>query len=125
MGVPAQGLDDGATWEVTRLAVGPAAPRYAAGRVMDAAGITLQVSYTRVDEAGTCYKAAGWTPVAYVEGREHTTGNRALRWLPGLYEPSTEIIDRVRWERGERAPSKTPDVEWSGERWLRTARRAA
>ena len=123
---PACKLDDGSTWEVTRLAVGPDAPRFtasrllgAAGRVMDEAGITLQVSYTRVDEKGGCYKAAGWIPVAYVDGRPHDTGNRALRWLPGLYEPSTDIINRVRWERGPRAPSTPPHVEWNGSLWTR------
>lgn len=25
-------------------------------------------------------------------------GNKADRWLPGLYVPTTEIVDRVRWE---------------------------
>lgn len=130
LGTPPPALDDGETWDVARLACGPAAPRYtasrllgAAGRVMDAAGVTLQVSYTRVDERGSCYLAAGWTPVAYVRGRAHTTGNRALRWLPGLYEPSTEIVDRVRWERGPRARPR--GVEWDGERWRRVVVRLA
>jgi hypothetical protein len=133
MGSPPPPFEDGETWEVTRLVCGPAAPKYtasrllgAAGRVMDAAGVTLQLSYTRIDEPGTCYKAAGWIPVAYGIGRTHTTGNRALRWLPGMYEPSTEIVDRIRWERGDRSPTKTPDVEWNGTRWnrIRIARAA-
>lgn len=110
MGIPVgPELQNGATWEVSRLAVGPDAPRYTAsrllgacGRVMDEAGITRQVSYTRVDEAGTCYKAAGWWPAGYVRGREHNTGNRAT-WLPGLHAQSTEQVDRVRWERGASA----------------------
>lgn len=131
MGRPtAPALDDGETWEVTRLACGDRAPRYtasrllgAAGRVMTAAGITLQVSYTRVDEVGSCYLAAGWTPVAISSGRPHTTGNRADRWLPGLYEPSSEVIDRVRWERGERARAR--GVEWDGARWRPSAEAAA
>ena len=124
MGVPtAPKLQDGATWEVARLAVGPEAPRYTASRllgacarVMDAAGIDRQVSYTRVDEKGSCFKAAGWLPVAYVQAREHdgtagaSGGNRAT-WLPGLYEPSTVPIDRIRWERGRRAAPATVDVD--------------
>lgn len=123
LGTPAWALDDGACWEVVRLACGPDAPKYtasrllgAAGRVMDAAGVTLQVSYTRVDERGSCYLAANWIPVEVVRGREHATGNRTARWLPGLYDPGTEIVDRVRWERGPRAADRGAD--WDGERWI-------
>lgn len=122
MGSPAPELDDGACWDVVRLACGPDAPKYtasrllgAAGRVMTAAGVTLQISYTRVDEPGICYRASGWTPVEVIRGREHTTGNRALRWLPGLYDPGTDIIDRVRWERGERSGQQ--GALWDGSRW--------
>jgi len=104
------------TWEVSRLCIGPKAPRYCASRLLGAAsraaeacGVERLVSYTRQDEAGTCYRAAGWHPAALVRGREHTSGNRALRWLPGLYEPTTEIVDRVRWERGPRA---APAIAW-------------
>jgi len=61
-------------------------------------GVRRMVSYTRADEHGTCYRAAGWKPVATVDGRGWTTGNKAARWLPGLYEPTTEIVDRMRWE---------------------------
>jgi hypothetical protein len=103
-------LDQRTTWEVTRLCVGPRAPRFAASRLLgaiaraaEACGVTRLVSYTRIDERGTCYRAAGWHPTARVKGRRHDTGNRAARWLPGLYQPSTEIIDRVRWERGRDA----------------------
>jgi hypothetical protein len=101
---------DPALLEVTRLAVGPAASPHAASRLLgaswravEAMGVTRFVSYTRVDERGTCYLAAGWLPVELVKGRPHTTGNRQLRWLPGLREDSTEVIDRVRWEIGPRA----------------------
>lgn len=97
-------------------------PRYtasrllgAAGRVMDGAGVTRQVSYTRVDERGSCYLAANWRPVEVVRGRGHTTGNRSCRWLPGLYDPGTEIVDRVRWERGERA--RPSGCRWDGKIW--------
>jgi hypothetical protein len=129
MGRPvAPSLDDGETWEVTRLCVGPDAPRFAAsrllgaaGRVMDASGVTLAISYTRVDEPGTCYRASNWTPTVIGVGRPHDTGNRSTRWLPGLYVPSSEVIDRVRWERGPRAGGV--GVEWDGVRWAQ--RRAA
>lgn len=90
--------------EVTRLVTDGETP-HAASRLLGAArraaramGFTRIVSYTRKDEAGTCYRAAGWTPVAAVKGREWAGVNKPLRWLPGLYEPATEIIDRVRWE---------------------------
>lgn len=45
----------------------------------------------------------------------HDHGNRKTRWLPGLYLPSTEIVDRVRWERGER--SGLLGAIWIGDRW--------
>lgn len=106
----APALDDGATWEVTRLAVGPDAPPCCASMLLGLAwrharayGVERLVSYTRADEAGTCYRAAGWVAVAAVKGRPHDTGNRAGRWLPGMYQPTTEIVDRVRWEIGPRA----------------------
>lgn len=101
----AQALDNGRTWEVTRLCC-RGGDKNVASRLLSAAwdasfamGVRHMVSYTRKDEPGTCYKAAGWAPVAEVEGRGWTGGNKATRWLPGFYEPSTEIVDRVRWER--------------------------
>lgn len=118
-------------WEVTRLCCGPLAPRYTAsrllgacGRVMDGAGVQLGISYTRIDERGSSYLAANWIPVAYVTGREHTTGNRRGRLD---YEPSTEIVDRVRWERGPMAPTRPPGVRWDADaaRWVRARARAA
>jgi hypothetical protein len=100
----APGLQDGRTLEVTRLCtIGhPNAASCllgAAWRAVRAMGVVRLVSYTRADEAGTSYRAAGWRAVAEVDGRPWTTGNKADRWLPGLYEPTTEIVDRVRWER--------------------------
>ena len=107
MGVPVSpAFQDGKTWEVTRLAVGPDAPRFAAsrllgaaGRLMDAAGVERQISYTRADESGTCYKAAGWVPTGTVKPDTHTHGNRAT-FLPLVWQHSTEPIARTRWERG-------------------------
>lgn len=103
----AQALQDGFTWEVTRLACrGLELDKNVASKLLGAAatasfarGIRLLVSYTRKDEDGTCYKAAGWVPVADVKGRGWDSGNKDQRWLPGLYEPTTEIVDRVRWEK--------------------------
>lgn len=105
----AQALDDPRCWEVTRLAVGPDAPKYTASRLLGrvrrvatAAGVTRLVSYTRADEKGTCYKASGWAPVAQVvargrAGQAKRTRGRTL-FLPGLYQESSEPVDRVRWE---------------------------
>lgn len=36
--------------------------------------------------------------LADVKGRAWNTGNKAQRWLPGTSEPTTEIVDRTRWE---------------------------
>lgn len=94
---------EGITWEVTRLCTNgfPNAASMLLGRSWRAAramGVTRLVSYTRSDEEGTAYKAAGWSRCATVKGRPWTTGNKADRWLPGLYQETTEIIDRIRWE---------------------------
>jgi hypothetical protein len=107
----AAALCNGTTYEVTRLCCDGAhrntgsALLGAAWGAMRSMGCRRLVSYTRVDEDGTCYRAAGWLAVALVDGRGWNTGNKADRWLPGLYEPSTEIVDRVRWEIGPDAAS--------------------
>jgi len=72
----------------------------AARRAAVAMGCRRLITYTRVDESGRSLQAVGFHRVAVVRGRGHNTGNRALRWLPGLYEPATEVVDRVRWESG-------------------------
>lgn len=109
-------------WEVTRLAVGPKAPHCAASLLLGAAwrqmriySVRRAISYTRVDEDGTCYRAAGWVPVALTKGRPHNTGNRRCRYLPGLDMSSTETIDRVRWEIGPDASSEC--VKFDGNAW--------
>lgn len=123
----APGLCSSEVWEIGRVCCGPDAPKFTAsrlygacGRVMDGAGVQLGITYTRIDERGSSLLAANWTPVMILDGRAHDTGNRAHRWLPGFYEPSTEIMDRVRWERGPLAPTKRPAVEWdeSVRRWV-------
>lgn len=128
----APALDDGETWEMTRVCCGPRAPRFAASRLLGratrvglCAGLTLLVSYTRIDEPGSCYAAANWRPVAITSGRPHDSGNRAGRWLPGLEDAvrTTEVIDRVRWEIGPRAGEQ--GAHWSGEGWVRRERKAA
>jgi len=97
-------LDDGRTLEVTRLCC-RGKDKNVASRLLGAATQTAEgmgyirvVSYTRKDEDGTCYRAAGWIDVEETPGRAWTSGNKSTRWLPGFYEPSTEIVDRIRWE---------------------------
>lgn len=105
----AAALQDGVTFEVLRLCTvrRPCRDgfRFAATRLLGAAwraaramGVRRLVSYTRVDETGSCYRAANWKRVAEVKPDTHDHGNRAGRWLPGLYEPSTESVPRWRWE---------------------------
>lgn len=116
-------LEKQGAWEVTRLAVGPLAPRNTASHLLGCAwrhardyGCRRLVSYTRIDEEGTCYLAAGWVPVSVVRGREHTTGNRQSRWLPGFFQSSTETIDRVRWEIGPDAAESRVDIRFERSR---------
>lgn len=101
----AQALCDGVTFEVLRLCTWGG--RNVASRLLGAAwrasramGVRRLVSYLRADERGTSYRAAGWRCVADVKGRAWDTGNKAQRWIPGLYLPTTEIVDRTRWEVG-------------------------
>ena len=101
----ARALNDGHTCEVTRLATPANAVPHVASRLLGAArraalamGFRRIVSYTRADEPGTCYRAAGWRQVATVKGRAWDNASKPGRWLPGLYEPTTEVVDRVRWE---------------------------
>lgn len=129
-------LDDGRTLEVTRLCcrgndknVASKLLR-AATQGAEAQGYIRVVSYTRKDEDGTCYRAAGWVPVAETPGREWTSGNKSTRWLPGFYEPTTEIVDRIRWEwrpvQAIRAVCKCIAAigRWASA-WIRMQRRAA
>jgi hypothetical protein len=106
----ARALDDGVTFEVTRLALPASSPRNAASKLLGAAwraaramGVTRMVSYTRADERGTCYRAAGWTPVARVRARAWSTASRPTPWLPGLEFPAAEPFERIRWEQTTRA----------------------
>ena len=110
----APALCDGTTFEVLRLCTNGhrnAASFLlgAAWRACSAMGVLRLVSYTRADENGTCYAAAGWRVAAKVRGRPWNTGNKKDRWLPGLYVPTTEICDRIRWERGESPTTNSAD----------------
>jgi hypothetical protein len=107
------GLATDHTIEVTRLAID--GTPHAASRILGhirrdalSCGFRRLVSYTRIDEAGTCYRASGWWPTAIVKGREWAGVNKPNRWLPGVYVASSEIIDRVRWECG---PDAAPELE--------------
>ena len=68
-------LDDGRTIDVVRLCTNghPNAASQLLGRARRVArdlGARKLVSYTLATEAGTSYRAAGWTPVARVAARE-------------------------------------------------------
>lgn len=81
--------------EVTRLACkgvkGDPRTKHVASKLLAAAcqsaearGVYWMISYTRVDEDGVCYRAAGWVKRKEITpGRDHNTGNRRLRYLPG------------------------------------------
>ena len=82
----AEALNNGFTFEVTRLVTNGdhnVASRLlgAAWRSARAMGVKRMISYTREDEQGTCYKAAGWIPTAKVNGKEWTGGNKKTRLL--------------------------------------------
>jgi hypothetical protein len=122
----AAALCNGVTFELSRVACpGREAAPHSLGaacalsrgawKAMAAIGARRLVSYTRTDEPGAAYAAAGYVATALVEGREWTSGNKASRWLPGLYEPSTEIVDRVRWEIGPDAAATRVKRDESGE----------
>lgn len=111
----AAGLDQQFCFEITRVAnaslteVNACSRLYSAcARAALAMGYRRGITYTRADEPGTSLRAANWHPTATVTGREWTTGNKNGRWLPGLYEPTTEVIDRIRWEYG---PEAEPEAE--------------
>jgi len=110
----------GTVAEVLRVATpgGPIA-EHAASKLLGACwsaarglGFRRLVSYTRADEAGTSYRAAGWRRTARVKGREWAGENKPGRWLEldgvSLFEATTETIDRVRWEIG---PDAAPALD--------------
>lgn len=111
----AAALQNGTTFEVVRVAsiapvgVNACSRLYSASaRSALAQGFRRGLTYTRADELGTSLRASGWWPTARCHGREWNTGNKADRWLPGLYLPTTEVVDRIRWEIG---PDAAPELE--------------
>lgn len=115
--------DDGVTWEITRQAIGPNAPPHTSSRLHGCAvrvarelGVTLVISFTRIDERGSSMLASNFRPVAVGRGRGDWESGKKQRSLPGLYEPTTEQIDRVRWEWGPRA--RKTNCDWNGTRWI-------
>ena len=115
----APALGNGTTYEITRVATpnrarctrpdgACSALARACWRSCSAIGVRRLVTYTRIDETGASYRAAGFVATARVSGRQWAGVNKPGRWLPGLFEPSTETIDRVRWEIGPDAPPSMP-----------------
>lgn len=100
----ARRLQDGTTAEVTRVASRrenpvPHASSKALAAITRAAialGYTRLVSYTREDERGTTYRAAGWRPTAISLGGEWSCASRPRA-------PAVQPCRKVRWEYGPRA----------------------
>lgn len=97
----APALNDGFTAEVTRLTTDGSRNACsllygAAWRAAKAMGYRRMVTYIRADEPGTSLRASGWIATAEVRGGKWD--HNAQKWLPSLYTPTTEIVERVRWE---------------------------
>lgn len=94
----ARGLDDGATAEVTRVAVLPDVRNAcsmlygAAWRAARALGYRRMVTYTMSTEPGTSLRAAGWRPVARTEGGEWSRPSRPRA------RATFPTIPKIRWE---------------------------
>lgn len=106
----ARALQNGRTAEVTRCASpsgAPATPHAASmalaalARAATALGYTRVVSYTRADERGTTYRAAGWRPTAVTRGGEWSRPSRRR-------DPAAQPIRKVRWETG---PAAAPAID--------------
>lgn len=66
-----------------------------------ALGYTRLVSYTREDEKGTTYRAAGWRPTAIVDGGEWSRPSRSRK-------AAVQPCRKVRWEYG---PDAAPGID--------------
>ena len=84
----ARKLQDGRTAEVSRAASPKthAPTPHAASKALAALtraalalGYTRLVSYTRADEKGTTYRAAGWRPTAITDGGEWSRSSRSSK----------------------------------------------
>jgi len=108
----APALCNGLACEVVRLACDGETPHAAslllgaAWRAARALGFRRAVSYTRVDESGTCYHAAGWRRVARVKGRDWDNDAKPGRWL------SLDGATPVRARHRDRRPVALGD--WPG-----------
>lgn len=90
-------LDDGATVEVTRVAVdgtpNACSMLYgAAWREASTRGYRRAVTYTRADESGTSLRAAGWTVTGHTTAQSWSRSTRP--------RAAHERIAKVRWQRG-------------------------
>ena len=99
-------LCNGSTVEVLRVACVGGHDNVASrllGAIWGAAkslGFTRAVSYTRIDELGTSYKAAGWVATHRTTAKAWDGDAKPGRYLPGLFISTTEAVDRIRWEIG-------------------------
>lgn len=106
----ARALTNGRTAEVTRAAspkthaTTPHAASKALAAITRAAlalGYRRLVSYTRSDEKGTTYRAAGWWPTAITRGGEWSRPSRARK-------SAEQPCRKVRWEYG---PDAAPAID--------------
>lgn len=105
----ARALQDGSTAEVTRVASRSACPvphaaskaLAALARAATALGYTRLVSYTREDEKGTTYRAAGWRPTGITSGGEWSRPSRSRA-------QAMQPCRKVRWEYG---PNAAPAID--------------
>lgn len=106
----ARNLQNGRTAEVTRAASPKthAPVEHAASKALAALtraalslGYTRLVSYTRADEKGTTYRAAGWRPTAITDGGEWSRLSRSRK-------AAEQPCRKVRWEYG---PDAAPGIE--------------
>lgn len=106
----ARALQNGLTAEVTRAAspkthapTPHAASKGLAAitRAALALGYTRLVSYTRSDEKGTTYRAAGWWPTAITDGGEWSRPSRSRK-------AAVQPCRKVRWEYG---PAAAPAID--------------
>lgn len=105
----AQGLQDGLTVEVLRVCVlddergrrNACSMLYGAlCRAAKALGYERAITYTEDGEAGSSVRAAGFAPVAAVDGKRSWDSKSRRREDETLFGPRRRRqIDRTRWER--------------------------
>jgi hypothetical protein len=105
-------LQNGTTCEVTRLCSSgtPHAASMAlaaCARAAVALGYTRIVSSTILGESGTCYRAAGWRPVAIGSGGEWFRESHPGHSTREVVQPGR----KVRWETGPEGLPADPAVD--------------